>query len=289
MNSIGNPQLRFWPAPAKLNLFLHITGRRPDGYHLLQTVFQFLDFGDSLQFELRSDSAIRRVNPVADLPEISDICLRAARLLQQSAGVKRGVDIRLEKRIPMGGGLGGGSSDAATTLLALNRLWEVGYRLDELASLGLRLGADVPVFVHGRTAWAEGVGEQLQFIELPELWYLVIVPPVHVSTAEIFNTPDLTRNCPPITIRDLLAGECRNVCEPVVRRRYPEVDQALNWLSRYTEGRMTGTGACIFGRFRTESEARNVLELFHAKGPGGSAFVARSLNQSPLLLCSGHA
>lgn len=280
---MGNPRL--WPAPAKLNLFLHITGRRPDGYHLLQTVFQFLDFSDNLHFELRRDSEIRRLTVVRDLPESSDICLRAARLLQQSAGVKRGVDIRLEKRIPMGGGLGGGSSDAATTLLALNRLWNLGCELDELATLGLQLGADVPVFVHGLAAWAEGVGEQLQFIELPELWCLVIVPTTQVSTAEIFNAPDLTRNCAPITIRDLLAGDSRNVCEPVVRRRYPAVDQALNWLSDYTEARMTGTGACVFGRFGTQAEAQNVLEFFSAKGPGGSAFVARSLNQSPLLQC----
>jgi 4-diphosphocytidyl-2-C-methyl-D-erythritol kinase len=274
-----------WPAPAKLNLFLHITGRRPDGYHLLQTVFQFLDFGDSLQVELRKDPEVRRINPLPDLPASADICVRAARLLQQTAGVKHGVDIRLTKRIPMGGGLGGGSSDAATALLALNRLWGVGYELNELARLGLQLGADVPVFVHGRAAWAEGVGEQLQFIELPELWYLVIAPPVQVSTAEIFNAPDLTRNCAPITIRDLLAGNCRNVCEPVVRRRYPAVDRSLNWLSGYTEARMTGTGACVFGRFGTQSEARNVLEFFNTEGPGGSAFIARSLNQSPLLQC----
>lgn len=274
-----------WPAPAKLNLFLHITGRRPDGYHLLQTVFQFLDFGDSLQFELRRDSGLKRINTVAELPESADICLRAARLLQQAAGVKQGVEIRLEKRMPMGGGLGGGSSDAATALLALNRLWGLDYGLDELAAFGLQLGADVPVFVHGRAAWAEGVGERLQFIEMPELWCLVIIPQAQVSTAEIFNSPDLTRDCPPITIRDLLAGNCRNVCEPVVRRLYPAVDQALDWLSRYTEARMTGTGACIFGRFGTQSEAQNVLEFFNAKGPRGSAFVARSLNQSPLLEC----
>lgn len=272
-----------WPAPAKLNLFLHITGRRPDGYHLLQTVFQFLDFGDSLRFELHRDSVLKRINPIAGLPEDSDICLRAARLLQQSAGVKQGVAIRLQKRISMGGGLGGGSSDAATTLLALNRLWRLDCGLDELAAFGLQLGADVPVFVHGRAAWAEGVGEQLQFIELPEPWYLVITPPAQVSTAEIFNAPDLTRNCAPITIRDLSAGNCRNVCEPVVRRRYPPVDRVLNWLSQYTEARMTGTGACVFGRFGTQSEAQNVLEFFNTKGPEGSAFVAKGLNQSPLL------
>jgi 4-diphosphocytidyl-2-C-methyl-D-erythritol kinase len=276
----------WWPAPAKLNLFLHITGRRPDGYHLLQTVFQFLDFGDSLRFEPRRDTGLRRITQVRDLPESSDICLRAARLLQQEAGVKRGIDIRLEKRIPMGGGLGGGSSDAATTLVALNRIWELDYGLEELARFGLQLGADVPVFVHGRTAWAEGVGERLEFIELPEIWYLVIIPPVHVSTAEIFNAPELTRNCAPITIRDLLAGNCANICEPVVRQRYPAVAKALDWLSQYTEARMTGTGACVFGGFGTQSEAQNVLEFFNTKGPGtGSAFVARSVNQSPLLQC----
>lgn len=274
-----------WPAPAKLNLFLHITGRRPDGYHLLQTVFQFLDFGDSLQFEVRRDSGLRRVTPVAGLPESSDICLRAARLLQQASGTTRGVDIRLQKRIPMGGGLGGGSSDAATVLLALNRLWELDYGLDELAAFGLQLGADVPVFVHGRAAWAEGVGERLEYIELPEPWYLVIAPPAHVSTAEVFNDPDLTRNCAPITIRDLAAGRGGNVCEAVVRRRYPEVDRALNWLGRYTEARMTGTGACVFGRFKTRSEAHGVLEFFNAEGPAGSAFIARGLNLSPLLKC----
>lgn len=272
-----------WPAPAKLNLFLHITGRRPDGYHLLQTVFQFLDFGDSLQFEVRRDSELRRVTPVAGLPESSDICLRAARLLQQASGTRRGADLRLEKRIPMGGGLGGGSSDAATVLLALNSLWELDYGLDELAALGLQLGADVPVFVRGRAAWAEGVGEKLEFIELPEPWYLVIAPAVHVSTAEVFNDPDLMRNCSPVTVHDLVAGRCSNVCEPVVRRRYPEVDRTLNWLGQYTEARMTGTGACVFGRFASRSEAYNVLDFFNAEGSGGSAFIAKGLNESPLL------
>jgi 4-diphosphocytidyl-2-C-methyl-D-erythritol kinase len=272
-----------WPAPAKLNLFLHITGRRPDGYHLLQTVFQFLDFGDSLRFEVRRDAAIERLTPIDGLPESADICLRAARLLQRSSGATLGADILLEKRIPMGGGLGGGSSDAATVLLALNRLWELDYSLDELAALGLQLGADVPVFVRGQAAWAEGVGEKLEFIELPEPWYLVIAPPVHVSTAEVFNAPALTRDCPSTTLDELAAGRCSNVCEAVVRRRYPEVDQALNWLGQYTEARMTGTGACVFGRFATRSEARVVLELFNVEGTGGSAFVAKGLNRSPLL------
>jgi 4-diphosphocytidyl-2-C-methyl-D-erythritol kinase len=200
-----------WPAPAKLNLFLHITGRRADGYHELQTVFQFLDFCDSLQVEVTRDSRLRRVTAVAGLDEKNDICLRAARLLQTAAGAARGADIHLHKKIPMGGGLGGGSSDAATTLLALNRLWGIDFDIERLAELGLQLGADVPVFIHGRAAWAEGVGERLQPVELPEPWYLVIAPAVQVSTAEIFQAPDLTRDCPPITIRHFLAGTGLNV------------------------------------------------------------------------------
>jgi 4-diphosphocytidyl-2-C-methyl-D-erythritol kinase len=274
-----------WPAPAKLNLFLHITGRRADGYHELQTVFQFLDFCDSLQVEVTRDSRLRRVTAVAGLDEESDICLRAARLLQTTAGVARGADIHLHKKIPMGGGLGGGSSDAATTLLALNRVWGIDFDIERLAKLGLQLGADVPVFIHGRAAWAEGVGERLQPVELPEPWYLIIAPAVQVSTAEIFQAPDLTRDCPPITIRHFLAGTGLNVCEPVVRSRYPQVATALDWLAAHTEARMTGTGACVFGRFQTQPEAQNVLEFFRVDRPlqAGSAFIAQGLNRSPLL------
>lgn len=273
-----------WPAPAKVNLFLHVTGRRADGYHTLQTAFQFLDCCDYLAFEVRDDGQVVRRNELPGVPADKDICLRAARLLQCDAGVTAGVAITLDKRLPMGGGLGGGSSDAATTLWALNVLWDLDYDIDRLAALGLQLGADVPVFVRGFTAWAEGVGEQLQMLDWPRLWYLVIAPPVHVSTAELFQAPDLTRQCPPITIRDLAAGQAGNVFEPVVRRLYPEVATALDWLSPYTTARMTGTGACVFGCFDGEREARDMLARFHdAFPPDWQAFVARGLNQSPLM------
>lgn len=277
-------KLTAWPAPAKINLFLHITGRRADGYHLLQTAFQFLEICDELDFELRADGRIGRRIELPGVPEEQDICVKAARLLKATTGVNAGVDLYIRKRIPMGGGLGGGSSDAATTLWALNRLWNTGLNVDQLASLGLRLGADVPVFVRGRAAWAEGVGEVLEPVELPEPWYLLIAPPVHVSTAVVFNAPNLTRNCPPLKIRDLLAGAGENVCEPVVRALFPEVAQALDWLAQYTPPRMTGTGACIFGRFDTKTAAENVLKQFHDDMPAPwQAFVAKGLNRSPLL------
>ncbi|MBN1379829.1 MAG: 4-(cytidine 5'-diphospho)-2-C-methyl-D-erythritol kinase [Gammaproteobacteria bacterium] len=273
-----------WPAPAKINLFLHITGRREDGYHLLQTAFQFLDFCDQLQFQIREDGQIRRLTDIPAIPAESDLCVRAARLLQQVSGVSRGVDIEVLKRIPTGGGLGGGSSDAATTLQALNSLWQIGFDSDRLAELGVQLGADVPVFVHGLAAWAEGVGEILQPLELEQPWYLLILPPVHVSTAEVFNAPDLTRMCPAIKIRDLAEGRTSNVCEPVVRKLYPPVDQALRWLTRYTEARMTGTGACVFGRFNSKTEADAVCSKFEqTMPPSWQAYVCKGMNRSPLL------
>ena len=273
-----------WPAPAKINLFLHIIGRREDGYHLLQTAFQFLDYADQLRFSVRKGSKIRRITDVAGVPEEQDLCVKAAILLQQTAGIRLGIDIEIEKQIPMGGGLGGGSSNAATTLCALNFLWGVGYSADKLAEMGLTLGADVPVFVRGLAAWAEGVGEQLQPFEPVEPWYLLIAPPVHVSTAEIFNDPNLTRLCSPITIRDLAAGEASNVCESVVCERFPEVAEALNWLSQRTDARMTGTGACVFGRFDTETTAQQALLEFQQQMPSNwRAFVAKGLNRSPLL------
>jgi 4-diphosphocytidyl-2-C-methyl-D-erythritol kinase len=273
-----------WPAPAKINLFLHITGRRADGYHLLQTAFQFLDFCDGLQFTVRPDGRINRRTEIATVPPDYDLCVRAARLLQTSAGGAQGVDIAIEKRIPMGGGLGGGSSDAATTLLALNQLWRLGYSSEQLADFGLQLGADVPVFVRGQAAWAEGVGDILKPLEWEQPWYLLILPPVHVSTAEVFNAPDLTRMCPAITIRDLAEGRAGNVCEPVVRKLYPEVDQALTWLSRFSDARMTGTGACVFGRFDSESEAETVRMKFVQSMPSTwRAFVSKGLNRSPLM------
>lgn len=269
-----------WPAPAKLNLFLHITGRRPDGFHLLQTVFQFLDYGDELHFSVRDDGAVRRLSDLPGVAAEADLVVRAARLLQAETGCRRGADIRVDKRLPMGGGLGGGSSDAATALVALNALWQLDLPEDRLAGLGLSLGADVPVFVRGRAAWAEGVGERLEAVELPEPWYLVLVPPVSVSTAAVFGAPELTRDCPPITIRDFLTGLGGNVCEPVVRARFPAVAAALDWLGHFAPARMTGTGSCVFAAFGSERAAHQVL----AKVPAGwQGFVARGCNRSPLL------
>lgn len=269
-----------WPAPAKLNLFLHITGQRSDGYHELQTVFQFLDYCDELRFTLCGDGQIERQTALAGVPAEQDLIVRAARLLQQETGTGRGVRIALNKRLPMGGGLGGGSSDAATTLVALNLLWGCGLSDDALAELGLRLGADVPVFVRGRAAWAEGVGEHLEPVAPPEPWFVVLVPPVEVSTAKVFSHPQLIRDCPPIKIRDFLAGRVSNVCENIVRRLYPEVDAALADLARLGDARMTGTGACVFAAFATEAEARDALA---ALIPTWDGFVARGCNRSPLL------
>lgn len=270
----------WWPAPAKLNLFLHITGRRDDGYHLLQTVFQFVDYGDRLRFDVRDDGQICRVNDVPGVAAEDDLVVRAARLLQQRLSCAQGVNIEIDKRLPMGGGLGGGSSDAATVLVALNLLWGGHMSLDELASLGLQLGADVPVFVHGKAAWAEGVGEHLQALELPEPWFLVLIPPCHVPTAQIFADPQLTRDSQSLKIPAFLAGQGQNVCEPVVRKHYPEVDKALNWLAEYAPARMSGTGACVFAAFADQAEAERVLSLRPSEMQG---FVARGLNQSPLL------
>lgn len=269
-----------WPAPAKLNLFLHITGRRDDGYHLLQTVFQFLDYGDRLYITPRSDGHIRRLSDLPGVAQESDLTVRAARLLQEVSGCTQGADIRVDKRLPMGGGLGGGSSDAATTLVALNHLWSLKLPADRLARLGLQLGADVPVFVRGHAAWAEGVGEKLTDVVLPEPWFVVLVPPVQVPTAKIFNAPELTRDCPPITIRDFLGGQGENICQALVARHYPEVAVALEWLGKHGKAMMTGTGACVFAAFEQEADAR---EVFAARPPGRQGFVARGCNRSPLL------
>jgi 4-diphosphocytidyl-2-C-methyl-D-erythritol kinase len=276
-----------WPAPAKLNLFLNVTGRRADGYHLLQTVFQFLDYGDSLDFEVRPGGAIRRLSALPGVAVEDDLVVRAARLLQAETGSDQGVDIRVDKRLPLGGGLGGGSSNAATTLVALNRLWRTGLDEEALAALGLRLGADVPVFVRGRAAWGEGVGEALEPIELPEPWYVVLVPAVTVSTAEIFSAPELIRDGHPITIRDFLRGQGANVCEPVVRARYPQVDAAMQALeaaladTREAAGRarLTGTGACVFAPCTSQARAHAVWRRLCNAWPG---FIARGLNRSPL-------
>lgn len=269
-----------WPAPAKLNLFLHITGRRADGMHELQTLFQFLDVGDSLYFDLREDGRLSLEGGLMGVADEDNLVMRAARLLQAETGTQLGANIRLEKRLPFGGGLGGGSSDAATTLVALNRLWQLDLPTDELARLGLTLGADVPVFVHGKAAWAEGVGEKFAEVSPHEPWYLVVVPDCEVSTAAVFSAPELTRDCQPITIRDFLSGRAGNVCEAVVRERYPAVDKVLNWLGQFAPARMTGTGSCVFAAFQNEAQANEISRKIPSDWQG---FVARGCNQSPLL------
>ncbi len=267
-------------SPAKLNLMLQITGRRDDGYHLLQTVFQFIDLADEISLQVNRSGVIRRLGENSGIPEEADLLVRAARLLQQVSRSSLGVDIEVEKRIPMGGGLGGGSSNAATCLLALNRLWQLDMPLQQLESLGVQLGADIPVFLRGKAAWAEGVGELLQAVELPEPWYLVLHPGINVPTAQIFTDEQLTRNCDPITIRAFLRGAGSNVCEPVARRLFPQVDQALSWLGERAEARMTGTGACVFAAFDSQPEAEKVKLQVPA---GWNAWVSRGLNASPLL------
>ena len=273
-----------YPAPAKLNLFLHVVGRREDGYHLLQTVFRFLDHGDRLQIRPRQDGAIRLVNPLPGVPLERDLCYRAAAMLQAETGCRLGADIALEKRLPLGGGLGGGSSDAATVLLALNRLWGLDLPRRHLQALGLRLGADVPVFVFGRSAYAEGVGECLQPVSLPPASYVVLVPPVQVSTAEIFRHPGLTRDTPAMTIAPLSAlstesGFGHNDLEPVVVSQYPAVAACLDWLSRFAEARMTGSGACVFAAFPDRATA---TQVFAQRPPGMQGFVAEGLDRHPL-------
>ncbi len=275
-----------WPAPAKLNLFLHITGRRADGYHALQTLFQFIDYGDRLRFRPEPTGRVRRLGELAGVAEDDDLCVRAARLLQAETGCRQGVAIALEKRLPLGGGLGGGSSDAATTLVALNRLWRLGLTVDALAELGLRLGADVPVFVRGQAAWAEGVGEVLRPVQLAEPWYLVLVPDTAVATAALFSHPELTRDQPPVKMRDYLAGACGNVFEPLVCATYPEVDAALRWLRAQpgvAEAHMTGTGACLFAAFDDEGAARQVAAAAQDRW---QTIVARGCNRSPLRVVS---
>ncbi len=272
-----------WPAPAKLNLFLHVTGRRPDGYHTLQTVFQLLDHCDELLIEPTDDGAILRPEGPAGLAPDDDLVVKAARLLQAESGCRQGAELRVRKRIPAGGGLGGGSSDAATTLVALNRLWRLDWSAERLGALGLRLGADVPVFVHGRSAWAEGVGERLRPVTLPPAWYLVVCPDCAVSTAEVFSAPELTRDTPETTINGFLSAGGRNDCEAVVRRRYPAVAEALDWLAEHSGARsprLTGTGGCVFLDFGSAVAAREVLARLPTRWTG---FVARGLAESPLL------
>lgn len=297
-------------APAKLNLFLHVTGRRDDGYHLLESVFQLIDFGDTLTIESRADGVIRRVNLVAHVPAEHDLAVRAAQLLQQASGTRQGADLMLEKRIPLGGGLGGGSSDAATVLLALNRLWHLDYSRQQLMDLALTLGADVPFFVFGQTAFAKGVGERLEPVDVPPLWYVVAQPQVSVPTAAIFQSPELTRNAKSVKIADFSAGASpappcgalnlfpepafRNDLQPVAEAEYPEIGRLTEWLrgacaqnaaagsaAAAISPRMTGSGACVFAGFGTEAAAQTVF----AQRPGGAGaggFVARGLRRHPM-------
>lgn len=279
----GETRPRPWPAPAKINLFLHILGRRPDGYHELQTCFQFIDLCDEIELAVRPDGQIRRLEGAAGVAEADDLCVRAARALKEASGCRLGVDIKVTKHIPMGAGLGGGSSDAATCLLALNALWGLGRPRAELAALGLKLGADVPVFVGGRAAFAEGVGERLTPLyppnAPPESHYLIVKPAVFVSTREVFQDPDLTRNTRPITIQDFLASGGHNDCLGVVRHRYPEVGRAFDWLSRFGVARLTGTGACVF---LACDEARG-RELAREAPPEFETYLVKGRNESPLL------
>jgi len=274
-----------YPAPAKLNLFLHVVGRRVDGYHLLQSVFRLIDRADTVHLTLRDDGRVIREGDLPGVQEDHDLTVRAARLLQAHAPDGAGVSIRLEKILPMGGGLGGGSSDAATVLLALNRLWQVNLPRDTLQKLALQLGADVPVFVFGQTAFAEGVGEILRPVAVEPAWYVVLMPPVQVPTAAIFAAPELTRNTPPLKIAPFSAGAGRNDLQPVVISRYPEVAHHLEWLAQFGEARMTGSGACVFASFGTEGDAWNVLRQLPETMQG---FVAQGLDRHPLYdYCAG--
>lgn len=268
-----------WPSPAKLNLFLHVTGRRPNGYHELQTVFQFLDLRDDLYFVPRGDGISQRLADVPGVPEEDDLSLKASRLLSQSSGCGLGADIRLVKRIPVGGGLGGGSSNAATTLVALNRLWNLGLTIDELCSIGVRLGADVPVFLNAMSAWAEGIGERMWAIALPEPWYVVVTPPISVSTAEIFGAPELIRDHAVITRADFLAGKAGNDCEAVTVSRYPVIGDLLRKMRQYGAARMTGTGSSCFLAMPTKADAEALSEQLNSFG---QTFVCQGLNRSPL-------
>jgi 4-diphosphocytidyl-2-C-methyl-D-erythritol kinase len=268
-----------WLAPAKLNLFLHVTGRRADGYHELQTLFQLIDLCDSIAIEVREDGRIERASGPGGIAAAEDLAVRAAQALKAASGTALGATLRVEKRIPIGAGLGGGSSDAATTLIALNALWGCGLGTSELASVGLPLGADVPVFVEGFSAWAEGVGERLTPQPLPPRWYVIIFPGVSVSTREVFQSPELTRNSPLITIRAFFQSGGRNDCEPVVRARYPQVAEALEWLARRTAARLTGTGSCVFGAFERAIDAERVAAQVPDRW---RSFVARGLDRSPV-------
>jgi 4-diphosphocytidyl-2-C-methyl-D-erythritol kinase len=276
-----SPIPRVFSAPAKLNLMLHVVGRRANGYHELQTVFQLVDLCDRLEILARPDGRIRRIAGPESVPEAEDLTVRAARALKAATGSPLGADITIKKCIPLGGGLGGGSSDAATTLLALNCLWQTGLDSSQIAAIGATLGADVPVFVAGKSAWAEGIGEKLTPVHLqPSAWFLILYPGVAVPTAAVFQAPELTRNSPPTTMRGFLETGGRNDCEAVVRARFPAVAEALDWLGSHAAVRLTGTGSCVFAKFARVEDAERIA----ARVPDAwRAFVARGLDQSPLL------
>jgi 4-diphosphocytidyl-2-C-methyl-D-erythritol kinase len=269
-----------WPAPAKLNLMLRIVGQRADGYHLLQTVFQFIDVYDWIVFHPVDDGRVSLANTIPGVPELDDLTVRAANLLKIEAGCRSGVRIEVEKNLPMGGGLGGGSSDAATTLVVLNKLWGLQLSFEKLMTLGLSLGADVPVFISGYAAWAEGVGEKLEKISPDEQWVVVIKPECHVNTKEIFSAKNLTRNSKSIKIADFIAGQHQNDCVEVVCQRYPSVRDALVALSEFSEARLTGTGACVFAQFDSKQEAINAYQSLEKSG--WRVYLAKGLNESPL-------
>ena len=274
-----------YPAPAKLNLFLHVVGRRRDGYHLLQSVVTLIDLHDTLRFRVRPDAIVHRMNDVPGVLPAEDLVVRAALLLQEASGTPQGADIEIEKRIPMGAGLGGGSSDAATTLLALNRLWKTGFDREALAEIGAGLGADVPFFIFGRPAWAEGIGDRLRDIEVPPRWYVILTPPAHVPTQVVYTAPELTRNTEPLKMEDFSAHpndpRFHNDLELVVTARFPVVARHLEWLRSRGNARMTGSGSCVFAAFESRDAAQRVIDAL----PGSmSGFIAQGLTHHPLLV-----
>lgn len=275
-----NNSFHQFSAVAKINRFLHITGQRDDGYHELQTIFQFLDFGDTIEFKINNSGLINLLTPIPGVNNDSNLIVKAATLLQIKAKSSFGVDIKLKKQLPMGGGLGGGSSNAATTLLALNKLWQLYFTIDQLAELGISLGADVPVFVRGFTAFAQGIGEHLTPIDVDTPWFLVTIPNCSISTAEIFGAKELPRNTAKIDLENVDIDTCHNDCEKLVIKLYPEVAKLMSWLLEYAPSRLTGTGACIFSSFSDKESAEQV----QSKLPNGvKSFVAKGLNQSPIL------
>lgn len=280
MDNLTVPQSYYYPSPAKLNLFLHITGQRADGYHNLQTVFQFLNYGDELIITPTTENFIHLLTPFTGVPPENNLIVKAANLLKNHANYSGGANIEINKVLPMGGGLGGGSSNAATVLLALNKLWQLNYSTKTLAQLGLALGADVPIFIHGFAAFAQGVGEQLTPVQPEEYWYLITKPNLSISTQAVFTAKDLPRNTPPIDITQWDIDQCHNDCETWVTKHHPEVAKLLAWLVEYAPSRMTGTGACIFSRFSTEQEARDLQKKLPKET---FSFVAQGVNQSPLM------